>query len=398
MTAPSGGPLGGIRVVELAGLGPGPFACMVLADMGAEVIRIDRGGDGLYPGGARDVVARGRRSIGVDLKQAAGLAVVTDLVARADVLLEGFRPGVTERLGLGPDACLARNPRLVYCRMTGWGQDGPLAATAGHDITYLARSGNLARFRRAGEKPLPPANLLGDFGGGSMVALNGILAALISRATTGRGQVVDTAIVDGVGYIATFLTGLSRMGAWGAPAGHNLLDTGAPYYEVYACADDDPTAATGRWVAVGALEEKFYAELLRLTDVRALVSDDEWALISPQTRHDPRGWAAGKAVWTGVFATRTRDEWTAVFAGSDACVEPVLLPEEAAADPAALARGVEVTTEEGPVPTPAPRLSLTPLTVAAPAPAPNADTDTVLRDLGRTADDVAALRASGAVR
>ena len=392
------GPLAGIRVVELAGLGPGPLACMVLADMGAEVVRVERGGDGLYPGGARDVVARGRRSIGVDLKQADGLAVVLDLVARADVLLEGFRPGVTERLGLGPDVCLERNPRLVYCRVTGWGQDGPLALTAGHDITYLARSGHLARFRRAGEKPVPPANLLGDFGGGSMLAVSGILAALVARGTTGRGQVVDTAIVDGVGYLATFLTGLQRMGVWGAAPGHNLLDTGAPYYEVYACADDDPTAATGRWVAVGALEEKFYAELLRRTDVRALVDDDAWDLIRPERRHDPRGWAAGKAVWAGVFAGRTRDEWAATFAGSDACVEPVLLPEEAAADPATAERGGLVDTPGGPVPLPAPRLSDTPLTVAADAPEPGADTDAVLADLGRSAAQVAALRARGAVR
>lgn len=392
------GPLAGIRVVELAGLGPGPLACMVLADMGAEVIRIDRGGDGLYPGGVRDVVARGRRSIGVDLKQDAGLAVVLDLVASADVLLEGFRPGVTERLGLGPDACLARNPRLVYCRMTGWGQDGPLASTAGHDITYLARSGHLARFRRAGEKPVPPANLLGDFGGGSMPALTGILAALVARATTGRGQVVDAAIVDGVGYLATFLTGLERMGMWRADPGANMLDTGAPFYEVYACADDDPTAATGRWVAVGALEEKFYAELLRLTDARALVTDDEWALISPTTRYDPAGWPAGKLVWTRIFATRTRDGWAAVFAGSDACVEPVLTPDEAAADPAAVERGVLVATPDGPVPLPAPRLSETPLGVAADAPAPGADTDAVLRDLGRSEEQIAALRTAGAVR
>ena len=392
------GPLAGIRVVELAGLGPGPLACMVLADMGAEVVRIDRGGDGLYPGGARDVVARGRRSIGVDLKQEAGLAVVLDLVGSADVLLEGFRPGVTERLGLGPDVCLARNPRLVYCRMTGWGQDGPLASTAGHDITYLARSGNLARFRRAGEKPVPPANLLGDFGGGSMPALTGILAALVSRATTGRGQVVDAAIVDGVGYLATFITGLERMGMWRAAPGANMLDTGAPFYEVYACADDDPTAPAGRWVAVGALEEKFYAELLRLTDARALVTDDEWDLISPTNRYDPSGWPAGKLVWAKVFATRTRDEWAAVFAGSDACVEPVLSPDEAATDPAALARATAVPTDDGPVPSPAPRLSGTPLTVAAASPAPGADTDAVLRDLGRSDDDIAALRAAGAVR
>ncbi|MHA3702148.1 CaiB/BaiF CoA transferase family protein [Jatrophihabitans sp. YIM 134969] len=392
------GPLAGIRVVELAGLGPGPWACMVLADMGAEVVRIDRGGDGLYPGGTRDVVARGRRSIGVDLKQTEGLAVVMDLVERADVLLEGFRPGVTERLGLGPEACLERNPRLVYCRMTGWGQDGPLATTAGHDITYLARSGNLARFRRAGEKPVPPTNLLGDFGGGSMPALAGILAALVARATTGRGQVVDAAIVDGVGYLATFLTGLERMGTWGAPPGANLLDTGAPFYEVYACADDDPSAPTGRWVAVGALEEKFYAELLRLTDARAFVDDTEWDLISPERRFDPAGWPAGKAVWARVFASRTRDEWAAAFKGSDACVEPVLSPDEAAADPAALARGTTVATDDGPVPTPAPRLSDTPLTVAGPSPAPGADTDAVLRDLGRTGDQVAALRARGAVR
>lgn len=391
------GPLDGIRVVELAGVGPGPFAVMVLADMGAEVVRVERGGGGLLPAGPRDVVARGRRSIRVDLKHDDGRAVVRDLVARADVLLEGYRPGVAERLGLGPAELLELNPRLVYCRMTGWGQDGPLATRAGHDLTYLARSGALARFRRTGEKPLPPVNLLADLGAGSMVAVTGILAALLARASSGVGQVVDAAIVDGVGYLSTFLTGLHQLGLWGAPPGQNLLDTGAPFYEVYACADDDPAADHGRWVAVGALEEQFYAELLERTGVRGLVSDLEWELLRPERRNDPRTWAAAKPVWARVFAARTRDEWTAVFADSDACVEPVLSPEEAEADAAAVARGALVDAAGVTVPAPAPRLSVTPLVPAAAPPDAGADTDAVLRELGRDDDDIVALRNSGAV-
>src|SRR3989442_9032594 len=255
------GPLRGIKVLELAGIGPGPFAAMMLADMGAEVVRIDRPGRGTA-GGEKDVLNRGRRSVAVNLKHPDGVATVLRLVEQSDALLEGFRPGVTERLGLGPDDCLARNPRLVYGRMTGWGQDGPMAQAAGHDINYIALAGALNNFRRAGDKPVPPLNLIGDFGGGGMLLAFGVVCGLVEAARSGQGQVVDAAMVDGAAVLTTMVYAFMAMGIWQDDPGANMLDTGAHFYEVYETAD-------GKYIAVGAIEHQFYAELLRCTGLDA---------------------------------------------------------------------------------------------------------------------------------
>ncbi len=360
-------------MVELAGIGPGPFAAMMLADAGADVIRVERTTevrrhpDGPHP----DVVLRGRRSVAVDLKHPDGRQVVLDLVAGSDALLEGFRPGVTERLGLGPADCHAVNPALVYGRMTGWGQDGPLATVAGHDIGYIAVTGALNGSRRAGGRPVPPMNLLGDMGGGGMMLAFGVVSALLSAARTGQGQVVDAAIVDGTAALANFVLGRRNAGGWPAPAGHNLLDTGAPFYEVYTCAD-------GREIAVGALEPKFYAELLRLSGM------DGGGEVAADRRLDPAGWPAAKQRWAELFATRTRDEWAEVFAGSDACVAPVLDWDEAVEHPQLAARGTYPPVGGVVQSAPAPRFDRTPSTLDRPPPWPGADTDAVLAELGRS--------------
>ncbi len=381
-----GGPLAGVRVVELAGIGPGPFAAMMLADAGAAVVRVERTTDvGPHPDGPHpDVVLRGRRSVAVDLKHPDGRQVVLDLVAGSDALLEGFRPGVTERLGLGPADCHAVNPALVYGRMTGWGQDGPLATVAGHDIGYIAVTGALNGSRRAGGRPVPPMNLLGDMGGGGMMLAFGVVSALLSAARTGQGQVVDAAIVDGTAALANFVLGRRNAGGWPAPAGHNLLDTGAPFYEVYTCAD-------GREIAVGALEPKFYAELLRLSGM------DGVGAVAPDRRLDPAGWPAAKQRWAELFATRTRDEWAEMFAGSDACVAPVLDWDEAVEHPHLAARGTYPSVGGVAQSAPAPRFDRTPSTLDRPPRWPGADTDAVLAELGRSPAEITALRASGAV-
>jgi len=373
-------------VVELAGIGPGPFAAMMLADMGADVVRVDRVADvGDHPGGPHpDVVLRGRRSIAVDLKHPEGRQVVLDIAARSDALLEGFRPGVAERLGLGPDDLRAVNPRLVYGRMTGWGQDGPLAPAAGHDIGYIAVTGALAGSRRAGERPVPPMNLLGDMGGGGMMLAFGLVCALLEAGRSGRGQVVDAAIVDGTAALANFILGLRNSGAWPAPAGGNLLDTGAPFYEVYTCAD-------GREIAVGALEPKFYAELLRLT---GMAGEPE---LAPEVRSDPATWPAAKRRWAELFAARTRDEWAAVFEGTDACVAPVLDWDEAARHRHLAARGTYVERDGAVQSAPAPRFDRTAATLSRPPAHPGQHTAEVLAELDRDPDAVAALLATGAV-
>jgi alpha-methylacyl-CoA racemase len=380
------GPLAGVRVLELAGIGPGPFAAMMLADAGADVVRVERAADvGDHPAGPHpDVVLRGRRSIGVDLKHPAGRQVVLDLVAGSDVLLEGFRPGVTERLGLGPADCHAVNPALVYGRMTGWGQDGPLATVAGHDLGYIAVTGALHNSRRAGERPVPPMNLLGDMGGGAMMLAFGVVSALLPAARTGVGQVVDASIVDGTAALSNFILGARNSGIWGNPPGHNLLDTGAPFYEVYRCAD-------GREIAVGALEPKFYAELLRLSGMDGVPE------LAAGVRMDPAGWPAAKERWAALFATRTRDEWAAVFDGSDACVAPVLDWDEAPGHPQLAARGTYTTVDGVPQSAPAPRFDRTVSTLDRAPAWPGQDTDAVLASLGHDASAIAALRASGAV-
>ncbi len=342
-----GGPLAGIRVLEFAGLGPGPFCGMLLADLGADVVRIDRRGrrGGLVGAlGGTSLLDRGKRSIALDLKVPADLAVVRALVARSDVLLEGFRPGVMERLGLGPDEVLGAHPALVYGRMTGWGQTGPLSASAGHDIGYIALTGALGATGRPDERPAPPMNLLGDFGGGGVFLALGALAALISARTTGRGQVVDAAIVDGTAVLTTMIHGLLDGGAWTDRRGINLLDTGAPFYDVYRCAD-------GQFLAVGALEEQFYAALL--TGLQ----------LDPRTlppRDDPALWPTLRNRFTEVFATRTRAEWWSVFEGTDACVAPVWSLLEATTDRHNVERGVFVEVDGVVQPAVAPRFSETP--------------------------------------
>ncbi|WP_435233273.1 CaiB/BaiF CoA transferase family protein [Micromonospora aurantiaca (nom. illeg.)] len=388
------GPLTGVRVIELAGIGPGPFASMMLADLGADVVRVDRpgGGFGAFPG---DLLNRNRRSIAVDLKQPEGRDLVLDLVAGADALVEGFRPGVTERLGLGPDDCLAANPKLVYGRMTGWGQDGPLAQRAGHDIDYLALTGALHGVGRAGERPVPPMNLLGDYGGGGMMLALGVVAALYAVRGGAPGQVVDAAIVDGVSVLATQIHALRGIGLWQDPRGVNLLDGGAPFYDTYECAD-------GRYVAVGALEPQFYAELVRLTGFPPDGGDgpqDAGAAAGGEAldRDDPANWPALRAAWARLFRTRTRDEWTELLGGTDACVAPVLDWAEAPEHPHLRAREVFVAPDGVTQPAPAPRFSATPTSVRRPPPSPGEHTDEVLAGAGIDAGRIAALRDAGVI-
>jgi alpha-methylacyl-CoA racemase len=361
----SPGPLAGLRVVELAGLGPGPHAAMVFADLGADVIRIDRPSGGLQIGDASapDPVLRGRRLVAADLKEPVGRENVLRLVERADVLLEGYRPGVTERLGVGPAACHARNPRLVYGRMTGWGQDGPLAKRAGHDLNYISLTGALHAIGRAGEKPAVPLNLVGDFGGGSMLLVVGVLAALWESERSGQGQVVDAAMVDGASLLVQMIWGLLGQGAWTDQRGSNLLDGHAPFYDTYTCAD-------GRHVAVGALEPQFYGALLDGLGI------DQTGL---PAQFDRQGWAQLRAHFTEVFASRTRDEWTRVFEGTDACVTPVLSFAEAADHPHLVARSTVVAPAGVRQAAPAPRFSRTPASLR-PQPGGPEDVAAVLAD------------------
>ena len=370
-------------MIELAGLGPGPFCAMMLADAGATVLRIDRPGPATASGRAtapahpeREFLNRGRQSAVLDLKHPRGVDALLRLVDVADVLLEGFRPGVTERMGVGPGTCLARNPRLVYARMTGWGQDGPLASTAGHDIGYIARTGALHALGHAGGPPQFPVNLLGDFGGGGMVMAYGICAALVERATSGHGQVVDTAIVDGVASLLAMPLMLMAQGRWRDERGVNLLDGGVPWYDVYETAD-------GQWMAVGALEPRFYTALL-----------DGLGLTDAPDRSDPRNWPALRALLTARFKDRTRDEWAATFAGTDACAEPVLSLTEAAADDHLTARGTYLTTDGVTQPAPAPRFPRTPSELSDPAPVPGQHTLEALTAWGLA--DAADLVACGA--
>ncbi len=374
------GPLHGVRVIELAGIGPGPYAAMLLADMGAEVVRVERPGPSVSAVPPElDVLRRNRRSIVVDLRHPDGVRTVLSMAGRADVLLEGFRPGVTERLGLGPADCWAVNPRLVYGRMTGWGQTGPHAAAAGHDIGYIAVTGALGAIGRAGEAPVPPVNLVGDFGGGSTFLVIGVLAALWEAARSGRGQVVDAAIVDGASSLTALLHGLMAAGQWIDGRGVNFLDTGVPWYDTYQTAD-------GQWMAVGALEPKFYAEFARLLGL----SDDVAAL-----RADSSEWPRLREAIADAFASRTRSEWTAVFDGTDACVAPVLSLTEATGHPHLAARETFVDVAGVVQPGPAPRFSRTVAPRPTPPPAVGADTADVLRDWG--VDDVDALIAAGVV-
>ncbi|MFJ5557437.1 CaiB/BaiF CoA transferase family protein [Streptomyces sp. NPDC093250] len=362
--APGQGPLTGVRVVELAGIGPGPFAAMLLADLGADVVRVDRpGGPGLGIEPAGDITNRNKRSVIVDLKDPDGPARVLDLAERADILIEGYRPGVAERLGVGPGDCHARNPRLVYGRMTGWGQHGPLADRAGHDIAYIALTGTLGMIGGPDGPPAVPANLLGDYAGGSLYLVVGVLAALHHARATGTGQVVDAAIVDGTAHLSTMIHGMLAAGAWQDRRGANLLDGGCPYYGTYETAD-------GEHMAVGALEPRFYTEFLRLLGI-----EDQAAAHTDVSR-----WPALREQVAARFKERTRDAWTAVFEGTDACVAPVLSLREAPHHPHLAARGT--FTDHGGItqPAPAPRFSATPVAVRTGPARPGADTDDVARD------------------
>jgi len=341
------GPLAGLRVLEFEAIGPVPFGCMMLADMGADVLLVDRPSDPRLGFGRErwyDVMMRGRRSVTLDLKTANGVAAARELAQRAEVVVEGFRPGVMERLGLGPDVLLRDNPRLVFARMTGWGQEGPLADRAGHDIDYIALTGALHAIGRAGGDPVPPLNLVGDFGGGGMMLAYGIACGVIEARASGRGQVIDAAMVDGAALLATMFIGMLAGGKWSEERGANVLDTGAPWYDTYRTRDD-------RWIAVGAIEPKFYAELLD----RLGLAD---AGLPPQ--HERGGWPAIRAAFTRAFASRTRDEWCTVFDGSDACFAPVLTFSEARAHPHARAREAHVQLAGIDQPAAAPRFSRTP--------------------------------------
>jgi alpha-methylacyl-CoA racemase len=379
------GPLAGIRVIELSGLAPGPFGCMVLADLGAEVLRVDRTDqipDTRDEAPPPDPLGRGRRSIAIELKSPQAVETMLRLVASADVLVEGYRPGVCERLGIGPEVCLSRNPGLVYARITGWGQDGPLAPRAGHDITYLATSGALYPIGPADAPPVVPSNYVADFGGGGMLLVVGVLAALRERDRTGRGQVVDAAMVDGSALFTALLHGMRANGTWNGRRGEFVLDGSAPWYTTYRCAD-------GGYVAVGALEPKFYAELLAglgLADAADLPS-----------QHDRAGWPELRSRIAAAFATRDRDAWAKLFEPLDACVAPVLSPDEAVRHPHLVARGTFSDVAGMPQPSPAPRFSVTPADSPSAAPHPGQDTDAVLADWGFSDIEIAVLREIGAV-
>jgi alpha-methylacyl-CoA racemase len=378
------GPLAGITVIEIAGIGPGPYCGMMLADMGADVIRIDRAGavQGGDPGRPpADFLARGRRSVGVDLKNADGVEVVLSLVEGADALVEGFRPGVTERLGIGPDDCLARNSRLVYGRMTGWGQDGPYASTAGHDINYIALAGALDPLGRAGQPPTPPLNLVGDFGGGGLMLAFGIVAGLLEARASGQGQVIDAAMVDGAASLMTMTHSFRAMGIWNDERGTNMLDTGAHFYDVYETAD-------GRYVSIGSIEPQFYAELLRLTGLEG--EDLPW-------QQDRAQWPAMKERLAAIFRTKSRAEWCEIMEGTDVCFAPVLTIPEAVEHPHNVARGTFVEVAGLRQPGPAPRFSRTAAEVGGPPAHAGQHTDEVLAGAGFDAERIAKLREAGAI-
>lgn len=378
------GPLEGVKILEIAGIGPGPFAGMMLSDMGAEVVRIDRadrahGGDPENP--PKDILARGRRSVAVDLKNPQGVEVVLAMVEKADVLIEGFRPGVMERLGLGPEICLARNPGIVFGRMTGWGQEGPLAHAAGHDINYIALTGALHAVGRRDQAPVPPLNLVGDFGGGGMLLAYGVVCALLEKARSGQGQVVDAAMVDGASALMGMIYAMKSMGVWRDERGTNMLDTGAHFYDVYETQD-------GKYVSIGSIEPQFYALLLQQLGL-------EGEELPPQM--DREQWAALKVRVAGIFKTRTRDEWSAIMEGTDVCYAPVLDLEEAPEHPHLKQRKTFVEEAGVIQPAPAPRFSRTAPELVRPPSFAGQHTDEVLADFGFDAGRVAALRDAKAV-
>jgi alpha-methylacyl-CoA racemase len=377
----SGGPLAGLRVLDLSGLGPGPYCVMLLGDLGADVVRIERPGSGRVSEPHKFVPHRGRRSIVVDLAKPDGVEVVLRLADEADVLIEGNRPGVMERLGLGPEVCHVRNERLVYARMTGWGQDGPLAQVPGHDVNYLAMCGALDRFRRAGERPVFPLNVAADYGAGGAIMAFGIMSALFERASSGRGQVIDAAMIDGVAGQLALPLAHRAMGRLGPP-GTNFNDSGAHYYEVYETADH-------RYLAIGALEPKFYAAVIEHLGLAA--RDDLPA------QNDRTAWPEMKELFASIIVTRSLDEWTDIFEGVEACVTPVLELDEAVTHPHFAGRGTFVERDGVVQPGVAPRFSRTPGEIGSPAPGTGEHTEEILTEAGYSAQDTARLRASGAV-
>ncbi len=381
------GPLSGYRIIEIAGIGPGPFAAMMLADMGAEVIRIERAQavrDPVPDGPYFDVLQRGRRNVALDLKHPDGVETLLTLVESADAIIEGFRPGVMERLGVGPDVCLARNPRIIFGRMTGWGQDGPYALAAGHDINYISLAGALAHFGRADSGPVPPLNMVGDFGGGGMFLAYGVVCALLEAQKSGSGQIVDTAMVDGTAALMAFFWSFSAIGAFDQNArGTNLLDTGAHFYDVYRCSD-------GEYISIGSIEPQFYAELLRLID---LTDDAEFA-----QQNDKSQWPHLKQRLADLFATRTRDEWCAVMEMTDVCFAPVLTMTEAVSHPHNVARQTFVERDGQTQPAPAPRFSRTTAALGRSPAHAGQHTREVLADWGVPGSRITELEASGAAR
>lgn len=378
------GPLEGFRVIEIGGIGPGPFCAMLLADMGAEVVRVDRLNDTGAPlerDARTQVMHRNRRSVAADLKHPAAVRAILKLCASADALTEGFRPGVMERLGLGPEECLRANPRLVYGRMTGWGQDGPMAPRAGHDINFVALSGVLGMLGRADERPSPPLNIIADMGGGGLLLAFGIVCALLEAQRSGRGQVVDASMVEGSALMASTVHELRAAGWWGDRRGSNLLDSGAPFYEVYGTSD-------GGFMAVGAIEPRFYAALLEGLGLAAT---------ELPAQMDPSSWPALKERFAAVFGSRSRAEWTEVFDGSDACVTPVLTPAEAALHPHNTERGVFLRRDGVLQAAPAPRFSRSRPEVRLPPPEPGEHTEAVLGEYGFAPEEIDALRRAGAI-
>lgn len=374
------GPLKGIRIIEIAGIGPGPFCAMMLADLGADIVRVDRK-DRAGTGSKYDVLNRGRRSIAVDLKNPKGVEIVLRLVEKADALIEGFRPGVMERLGLGPEACFARNPRLVFGRMTGWGQEGPLAPAAGHDINYIALSGVLHAIGRPGQTPVPPLNLVGDFGGGGMMLALGVVAAILEARTSGRGQIVDAAMTDGSAALMAAIWGLKARGLWTNDKGTNMLDGGAHFYDAYECAD-------GKWISLGSIEPQFYALLLEKTGITDPAFQDQ---------HDRAQWPELKRKIAAIIKSKTREQWCAIMEGSDVCFAPILNFDEAPQHPHNKARNTFIDLEGVTQPAPAPRFSRTQCQIQGPPPVAGAHTAAVLAEAGYSASDIESFRQFGAI-
>ncbi|MGB1489932.1 MAG: CaiB/BaiF CoA transferase family protein [Acidimicrobiales bacterium] len=378
------GPLSGKRVVEIAGIGPGPFCAMLLADLGAEVVRVDRASavpDAMPDSPNLDLLNRGRRSVGVNLKTPEGIETVLKLVQNSDALIEGFRPGVAERLGIGPKECLARNPKLIYGRMTGWGQEGTYSSMAGHDINYIALSGVLGMIGREGEKPVPPVNLVGDFGGGGMLLALGICAALVEVAISGEGQVIDAAMTDGSALLSTMMHSFKAMGIWG-DRGTNLLDTGAPFYDVFECAD-------GEYISIGSIEPQFYSELLRITGIDQSENPKQM---------DRTKWAEMNLKISDVIKEKTRSEWEELMEGTDVCFAPVLSMDEAYEHPHNKERNTFIEVAGVMQPAPAPRFSKTPGAVSSPPPHPGQHTEEVLASLGLTTDEISLLREQNIIK